>query len=340
MLHQTFSCEFRDLKEPIQSIPGCIPIHGSDLPSSLQDRSSESYKHFLLRSKGISPCDGVLVNSFVELESSAVRAMMEGSIINAGGTTNNPSVYMVGPIVENVCESESESTQNGSGCLAWLDEQQTQRSVLYVSFGSGGTLSQTQMSELALGLELSCQKFLWVVREPNDIASAIYFGGSSGQDPLSFLPKGFLERTKGKGFVVPYWAPQVQILSHKAIGGFLTQCGWFSTLEAVVNGLPIIAWPLFAEQRMVAAILADGLKVAIRPKVHSESGIVEKGEIAIVIKRVMVGDEGIGIRERMKVLQDAAASAVKVDGSSTTTLCQLVTKWINLGSLQGKSLVS
>lgn len=309
------------------SIPGCVPIHVSDLPTSFQDLSSETFKHFLLRSKGImgkSLCDGILVNSFMELEEKAVKAMMEG---------NNPNVFMVGPILQNVYDCEN--TENDSSCLEWLDKQTT-KSVVFVSFGSGATLSQNQMNELALGLELSCQKFLWVVREPNDLASGNYFGSSSSKekDPLSFLPKGFLERTKGKGFVVPNWAPQVKILAHKAIGGFVTHCGWFSTIECVVNGLPIIAWPLFAEQRMIAAILVDGLKVAIRPKINNESGIIKKGEIGNVLKRLMVENEGREIGERMKVLQDASAAAIKVDGSSSTTLSQLVNKWTNLGTCE------
>jgi hydroquinone glucosyltransferase len=202
--------------------------------------------------------------------------MAEGSI-----NGSHSPVYMVGPIMQQNCDN----TQNGPECLSWLDEQK-QSSVVFVSFGSGGTISQNQMNELALGLELSCQKFLWVVREPNDIASANYFGVSnSKQDPLSFLPKGFLERTKKQGFLVSNWAPQVEILSHKAIGGFDTHCGWFSTLECVVSGLPIIAWPLFAEQRMNAAILADGIKIATRPKIDNVSGVVEKGEIVNVLKR-------------------------------------------------------
>ncbi|KAL5134574.1 Hydroquinone glucosyltransferase [Glycine soja] len=325
-LHETISCEYKELQEPIK-IPGCIPIHGRDLPTSLQDRSSENYKHFLLRSKALRLADGILVNSFVELEARAFKAMMEES-------KSNPSVYMVGPIVKNVCDTthnnNTNNNINGSHCLAWLDEQ-TPNSVVFVSFGSGGTISQHQMNELALGLEQSSQKFVWVVREPNDLPSANYFGGSSlGQDPLSFLPNEFMERTKGQGLVIPFWAPQVEILGHKAIGAFLTQCGWFSTLESVVNGVPIIVWPLFAEQRMIATILVDDLKVAIRPKAN-ESGIVERCEVAKVVKSLLVGNEGMRIRNRMEVMQDAGASAIKNNGFSTTTLSQLATKWKNMG---------
>ncbi|CAL5195245.1 unnamed protein product [Lathyrus oleraceus] len=324
VLDETISGEFRDFQEPIK-IPGCVPIQGTDLPSSFQDRTSESYNHFLLRSKGINLCDGILVNSFVELESKAVEAMNEGSI-----NGSHPPVYMVGPIMQ----KNSDDNQNESQCLSWLNEQKP-NSVVFVSFGSGGTISQNQMNELALGLELSSQKFLWVVREPNDIASANYFAVSKPnsleqEDPLCFLPKGFIERTQKQGFLVSNWAPQVEILSNKAIGGFVTQCGWFSTLECVVNGVPIIAWPLFAEQKMVATILANGIKIAIRPKIDNVSGVVEKGEIVNVLKRLMEGDEGIEILQRMRILQDAASAAIEVDGSSIAIISQLVTKWTNV----------
>jgi hydroquinone glucosyltransferase len=66
-----------------------------------------------------------------------------------------------------------------------------------------------------------------------------------------------------------------------------------------MNGIPIIAWPLFAEQKMNAVLLNDGIRVAIRPK-GNENGIVEKEEIGEVVTRVIEGDDGREIRERMK----------------------------------------
>ncbi|PNY11193.1 hydroquinone glucosyltransferase-like protein [Trifolium pratense] len=94
------------------------------------------------------------------------------------------------------------------------------------------------------------------------------------------------------------------------------------------------AWPLFAEQKMNAALLSDGLKVAIRPKVN-EKGIVEREEIVKVVKNLMVGEEGKGIRERMEKLKGDAIDALKENGSSTRTLTQLAFKWESLGSHLG-----
>ncbi|XP_047181471.1 hydroquinone glucosyltransferase-like [Vigna umbellata] len=319
MLDKAISCEYRDLLEPIE-IPGCIPIHGTDLPDPLQNRSGAAYKQFLEGNERFYLADGILVNNFLEMEEGIIRALQEEQ---EKGTI--PCVYAVGPFVqEDPCR---EGSSNDIKYLRWLDKQQC-NSVLYVSFGSGGTLSHEQIKELAWGLELSGQKFLWVLRPPNKfgIISDI---GARNEDPFEFLPDGFLKRTEGHGLVVPYWASQVQILGHGAIGGFLCHCGWNSTLEGVVHGIPLIAWPLFAEQKMNAVLLSDDLKVALRVRV-SENGIVEREEISRIIRKLMVGEEGKEIIHRMKILKDAAVDAIKDEGSSTVTLTQLALKWKSL----------
>ncbi|KAJ8534821.1 hypothetical protein K7X08_016549 [Anisodus acutangulus] len=154
---------------------------------------------------------------------------------------------------------------------------------------------------------MSGQRFLWVTRCPNDkIADATYFNVQKPSNPLDFLPNGFLERTKGLGLVQPNWAPQVQILSHDSIGGFLTHCGWNSTLESVVHGIPLIPWPLYAEQRTNAVMLSENIKVATRPKI-CDNGIIRRLEIAKVVEGLMECEAGNGVRVRMKELKDAAA---------------------------------
>lgn len=314
-LDQEVSCEYRELQEPVQ-IPGCIPVRGQDLLDPVQDRKNDAYKWVLHNAKRYMMAEGIAVNSFKELEGGALKVLLEEE-------PGKPRVYPVGPLIQ----SGSSSDLDGSDCLRWLDSQPC-GSVLYISFGSGGTLSSTQLNELAMGLELSEQRFLWVVRSPNDQPNATYFDSHGHNDPLGFLPKGFLERTKNTGFVIPSWAPQAQILSHSSTGGFLTHCGWNSILETVVHGVPVIAWPLYAEQKMNAVSLTEGLKVALRPKV-GENGIVGRVEIARVVKGLLEGEEGKGIRSRIRDLKDAAANVLSKDGCSTKTLDQLASKLKN-----------
>ncbi|VAH56363.1 unnamed protein product [Triticum turgidum subsp. durum] len=54
---------------------------------------------------------------------------------------------------------------------------------------------------MAIGLEASRQRFLWVVRSPPSDDTKIE------PDLDVLLPKGFLERTKGRGLVVKSWKP-------------------------------------------------------------------------------------------------------------------------------------
>ncbi|KAJ7951276.1 Glycosyltransferase [Quillaja saponaria] len=316
-LDEEVDCEFRDLPKPI-NIPGSVPVQAKDLMDPAQNRKREAYKWVIHLGKRYSLAEGVFVNSFAQLEPETIEFLLKKE-------PGKPLVYPVGPLVN------TDSINNEvdvSECLKWLDDQ-SHDSVLFVCFGSGGTLSSDQINELALGLETSEQRFLWVVRSPNDkVVNASYFSAQSQEDPLEFLPQGFVERTKGRGIVVPSWAPQAQILSHSSTGGFLTHCGWNSILESVVNGVPLIAWPLYAEQKMNAVMLTQDIEVALRPNAN-ENGLVERGEIAKIVKDLMEGDEGKKIRYRMKDLKEAAARVLSENGSSTKVISEFALKLKN-----------
>ncbi|MED6119200.1 hypothetical protein PIB30_009599 [Stylosanthes scabra] len=314
-LDQTVQGEFRNLPEPIQ-LPGCVPVYGKDLLDPLQDRNNEAYKYMLHLANRYRATKGIIINSFLELEQETLKELQkdEPSIIR---------VYSVGPLV-----NIDQTNRTDDKCLTWLDAQ-PRGSVLFVCFGSGGTLSRAQTHELAVGLENSEQRFLWVVKCPNDkVANGAYLDGNDDvqANPLDFLPEGFVERTREMGLVVPYWAPQAQVLAHESIGGFLTHCGWSSILESIVNGVPMIAWPLHAEQKMNAVLMTEGMKVATRPKI-GENGLVENEEISRVVKRLMESEEGKKFSYRVKELKDAAIKALGDNGFSTKRLSELVLSW-------------
>ncbi|GAB2271794.1 hypothetical protein Dimus_006625 [Dionaea muscipula] len=315
------SLEYRELEEPVR-IPGCIPIRGVDLLDPVQDRKDDAYRWLLHHVKRYRLAEGIIVNSFPDLEGGAIKALQEPE-------PGKPPVYPVGPLVQAVTSGVVTGDHSGRlDLMRWLDDQ-PHGSVLFVSFGSGGTLSYDQLNELALGLELSQQRFLWVARSPNERTSnANFFNSESQVDPLAFLPKGFLERTRGRGLVVPSWAPQIRVLAHGSTGGFLTHCGWNSTLESVVHGVPLISWPLYAEQKSNAVTLVEVLKVALRPKAAVDGGgLVGREEISRVVRGLMEGEEGKEVRARMKDLKLAASRVLGDDGSSTKALAEVVTKW-------------
>ncbi|KAF7844844.1 UDP-glycosyltransferase 72E1-like [Senna tora] len=264
--------------EPLR-IPSCKSIPFEDTFEPFLDRDDPMYEGFLKTAREIVSADGILVNTWQDLEPRSVKALLDRE--NLGGIVKG-AIHFVGPLVRSI---ESKPNAKNNNVLQWLDEQPGE-SVIYVSFGSGGTLSEAQLTELAWGLELSQQRFVWVVRPPKeDDSSGTFFdvgngNGSCNDDIVDYLPEGFQERTRNVGRVVLMWAPQAEILEHPSTGGFVTHCGWNSTLESLQNGVGMVAWPLFAEQRMNARMLTEELKVAVRVN-NAMDGSVVSGEKAL-----------------------------------------------------------
>ncbi|PNX81824.1 hydroquinone glucosyltransferase-like protein [Trifolium pratense] len=81
---------------------------------------------------------------------------------------------------------------------------------------------------------------------------------------------------------------------------------------------------------MNAVLLSEVLKVGLRTRVN-ENDIVEKVEVAKVIKYLMEGEEGEKLCNNMKELKEDASNAIKEDGSSRkTAISQLALKWRKL----------
>ena len=196
------------------------------------------------------------------------------------------------------------------GCLEWLDKQ-ANSSVIYVAFGSYAKLSLEEIHELALGLEDSQQPFLLVIRP--DLAL--------GKDISSVLPTGFLLRTKERGRVSS-WAPQLDVLAHDAIGGFITHCGWNSTLESLWYGKPFIGCPRAAEQNTNLKCLIDW-NVAIPMDAGKHKVELKKGLVTKSIKTLMHTPEGEKVRKRILEMKEEARCAMEI-GYSRSSLNKLV----------------
>uniref|UniRef100_A0ACD5Z0D4 Uncharacterized protein n=1 Tax=Avena sativa TaxID=4498 RepID=A0ACD5Z0D4_AVESA len=322
-LDSTTTCEFRDLPDLIR-LPGCVPLHGSELLDTVQVRADPAYALIVDLGKLYLLARGFLVNTFDAMEHETVAAFEE---LSDEGVY--PPAYAVGPFIRPRSEKSCEHS-----CLRWLDEQPA-CSVLYVCFGSGGTLSREQTDELAAGLEASGQRFLWVVQFPSDKdKSGAFFGDGGrgdGDSPVKYLPEGFVERTEGTGLAVPFWGPQVEILSHPAVGGFVSHCGWNSTLEAVAAGVPTVAWPLYAEQRMNAKMLSERAGMALRPEAR-EDGVVTRDEVAAVARELMAGEKGASAREKARQLREEMAKGLAPDGRSHMAFEAVAGRWKAAGN--------
>uniref|UniRef100_A0A453AW49 Glycosyltransferase n=1 Tax=Aegilops tauschii subsp. strangulata TaxID=200361 RepID=A0A453AW49_AEGTS len=308
--------EYRDFAVPLELLGG-VSLCREDLPDGCGSSRHPGYEQVVELGRRIRAADGLLVNTFYEMELGTAEAFKRlAAPEQVADAFFFPPVFPVGPFVRRPDPDEADAGAL-SPCLEWLDRQPV-GSVVYVAFGSGGALSVEQTAELAAGLEASGQRFLWVVRMPRTD------GGDDEEDPLAWLPEGFLGRTRGRGLAVAAWAPQVRVLSHPATAVFVSHCGWNSTLESVGCGVPMLAWPLYAEQRMNAVILEEKLGVALR--VPPEVGcLVTRHEIATAVKELVEG--GQKLRRRAEDLQKAAAHAWSPEGPSRRALEEVAVKW-------------
>ncbi|KAE9598355.1 putative UDP-glucuronosyl/UDP-glucosyltransferase [Lupinus albus] len=239
-IHHQTNHSFKDLQDELQ-IPGNAPLKAFHMPEPVLDRNDAAYWDMLYFCKHLPKSNGIIVNSFEELEPFAVKAIKEG--LSFPDPTQIPPIYYIGPLI---AEANDPSDKQNSGVetnsyLSWL-KNQPKRSVIYLCFGSRGSFSITQLKEIANGLEKSEQRFLWVVKTPTQDEGTKQVHDTTTEFNLSsVLPNGFLDRTKNKGIVVRSWVPQVEVLSHESVGGFVSHCGWNSVLEGVVAGVPMIA---------------------------------------------------------------------------------------------------
>ncbi|XP_044336105.1 anthocyanidin 5,3-O-glucosyltransferase-like, partial [Triticum aestivum] len=254
---------------------------------------------------------GILSNTFEWLEPRAVKAIKDGTP-HPGESV--PKLFGIGQLV-----GEERGSTVKHECLRWLDKQPA-RSVVFLCFGSVSSEPAEQLKEIVVGLEKSGHAFLWAVRAPvapNTDATKRFEGrAEAAVEPL--LPEGFLDRTRGREMVVSSWAPQVEVLRHPATGAFVTHCGWNSTLEAVVAGVPMLCWPMYAEQRMNKVFVVEEMKLGVAMSGYDE-GIVKADEVEGKVRLIMYSEQGEEIREQMTMAQEIAANALESGGSASAT---------------------
>ena len=196
---------------------------------------------------------------------------------------------------------------NMDTCMKWLDTKKI-GSVVYISFGSMAALGEEQMVEITSGLKNSSCYFVWVVRKSE----------------WKKLPGNVLQEIAENGLVLN-WCLQLEVLAHKAIGCFMTHCGWNSTLEALSLGVPMIVMPQWMDQTTNAKYIMDVWKVGVRIKVD-EKGIATKEEIELCIREVIGGDRGKEMKRNLTKWMELAKEAVDIDGSSDKNIEEFVAK--------------
>ncbi|RYQ85892.1 hypothetical protein HN873_072274 [Arachis hypogaea] len=264
---------------------------------------------------------GIIMNSFQELEPEYASIYKKH---------RKDKVWCVGPVsLSN--KDQLDKAQRGNKVSTegwmhqkWLDSQKP-KSVIYVCLGSLCNLTATQLIQIGLALEESKRPFIWVIRK-----------GSQSEVLEKWIKEdGFEERIKDQSLIIRGWAPQLLILSHPSIGGFLTHCGWNSNLEAICAGVPMLTWPLFGDQflneKLVVKVLKVGVMIGAKSpmewgKEEEVGELVRKEDIKIGIEKLMDGNNGEceERRERVRKLAEMAKISVAEGGSSHSNLTMFI----------------
>ncbi|GAB4848203.1 hypothetical protein Ancab_002870 [Ancistrocladus abbreviatus] len=300
-------------------IPGFknrVPV--SVLPAVLLDEEAGSSRSTILNyAKRYRETKGIIVNTFMELESDAILSLLENVSI--------PPIYPVGPIIK--LNSENDEGNKSHSVMTWLDNQPPS-SVVFLCFGSMGCFGVEQVKEVAEGLKRSEHRFLWSLRRPTTSEEKV--GPPRDYENLDdVLPNGFLDQTNNIGRVIG-WAPQIEVLSHPAIGGFVSHCGWNSTLESLWFGIPVAAWPMYAEQQLNAFQMVRELELATEIRMNyrwdnrkkMSNGLVEAKEIEKGVRNVM--DSSSRISSNVKQMSNVSKKTAMNGESSYTWMDRFV----------------
>ncbi|XP_030938155.1 UDP-glycosyltransferase 74E2-like [Quercus lobata] len=299
------------IEGPTVSLPSLPKLTINDISSFLSNPSlypallnlvMDQFSNFL-------EAKWLFFSSFMDLELEVVNwmASQQWPIKTIGPTI--PSMYLDKRLEDDKEYGLHLFKPDVDACIKWLDTKET-HTVVYTSFGSLASLGKEQMQELTWGLRNSNCYFLWIVRETEQ----------------KKLPTNFLQETAGKGLVVS-WCPQLEVLAHKAIGCFMTHCGWNSTLEALSLGVPMVAMPQWTDQLTNAKFIVDVWKVGVRIKLD-ERGIATKEEIELCIREVIGGERGKEMRGNSIRWKELAKEAMNEGGSSDKNIEDFVTKLV------------
>ncbi|CAA3032736.1 UDP-glucose flavonoid 3-O-glucosyltransferase 6-like [Olea europaea subsp. europaea] len=292
-------------------VPGFLkPVPAKVLPTVMLDKNG-GVDIVVSTARRIRDCNGIMVNTFLELETNAIKSLSSDDKI--------PPVFPVGPVI-----SLEQNLGDNGGILRWLDNQPAS-SVVFLCFGSLGSFNREQVKEIAVALERTGYRFLWSLRKRPKEGSVE--SPSDYENLEEVLPQGFLERTSGVGKVIG-WAPQLAVLSHPAVGGFVSHCGWNSTLESLWFGVPMATWPMYAEQQinafeMVVELgMAVDIKMDYRNEVNIDSKVIVTCEdIERGIRQLMNENE---IRKKVKDVKEKCQKALMKGGSSHDFLGRMV----------------
>ncbi|KAF8572743.1 glycosyltransferase family 1 protein [Ramaria rubella] len=273
-------------------------------------------------------CDGFLAVSSTVYEPESLDGMRSWL------SETNRSIYAIGPLTppDSLSESskklEMEASVNGDEFQVFLDKQLKMygdKSIIYISFGT---------------FWWPKNEYVWVF-----VDVLLQLGIPfilSHPTARALIPPEITERIKESGLgLLSTWSPQQTILNHLATGWILTHCGQNSMTEALTQGIPMIAWPLSADQPINAAYLTLTLDVAfemfevrtgygLKPlrRGVTPAGTIEavENEARDIILRLR-GPEGVRKRKNAELLRDKLRGEWAEGGDARKNLQRFLNKF-------------
>lgn len=206
---------------------------------------------------------------------------IEGEYLKLLQSKFRKPVIPVGLLPSSLEFREDSKDENWDAIFNWLDKQE-KGSVIYIAFGTEVRLSDEEFTEIAMGLELSGFPYFWVLKM---------------QNTSNIESHKWLENQSKRGMVWRTWAPQLRMLAHKSVGGFLTHCGWSSSIEALQVGCSLIMLPFQNEQYLVARLMEEK-KVGIKVPRNEHDGKFTRDLVAKALRSMMLEDEGKTCRSK------------------------------------------
>ncbi|KAK9080756.1 hypothetical protein SSX86_000514 [Deinandra increscens subsp. villosa] len=291
----------------VDCIPTMSGIRLKDIPPWIRNINPDDecmVQFFGSQLEKAKSASAIFYNTFDELDCDILNAI----------ASKFPPCYAIGPlhlledkiVDKTVASIKSNLWKEDSECVKWLDSKEPS-SVVYVNFGSITVMTSQQLVEFGWGLAKSGYSFLWVIRP--DLVT--------GESVV--LPPELLNEISDRGLLVG-WCRQEQVLNHTSIGGFLTHCGWNSTIESISSGVPMICWPFFGDQQPNCWMCCNkwGISMEIDNNVKSD-------EVQKLVVELMEGEKGSLMRKKVVELKNKAEEAcVFPYGSSMTNLEKIV----------------
>ncbi|QRV77896.1 glycosyltransferase family 1 protein [Ceratobasidium sp. AG-Ba] len=271
--------------------------------------------------------NGMIYTSLYEMEPITAEASAIGLIKPIPSFCTGLAADLPGSVRPDYTDNESDPV------ISFMDHAYNDlgaHSVVYIAFGSHFFPAAESASHFKILIEEILSQNLRVVisvKRENAIAVGL------SEDYLGRL-------TDSGGAIFPEWTKQLEVLEHPAIHYFVSHGGWNSTAEAIVRGVPMIFWPMAADQPINAMQMTRqhdcGFELLqVRRGPARSTAYTPYGDILITgsdeavrkevqnILKMSKGQRGVQQRLNMRALGKVAVESYEAGGSADAALSKL-----------------